>query len=1384
MKPLFIHILLFCIVCKGYNQNLITNPDFEQYTVCPTGLGGGNPTGIVGWSNTNYGNVDYYNTCTTNPSVGVPNNLVGTQSPHSGVAYGGQIVWFYFPFYREYFLNHLTSPLVAGEYYMFSMFISLADNTCGCNHMGAYFSELPPPYPGNINGPLNVDAQVENHNSMLNDEVNWTLITGCFMAQGGEEYVTIGNFYDDNETIMDPVCFTPLTQYAYYYLDDVSLVHISPPGTYDFDLGDPVTACVEYLIDPGIPNVEYTWEDGSHNPTLLVTQSGTYSLTLSDGCSTGVDSLEVTIPVDDGPVEIGTDQYVMCAGQSFSISLDPGAGTYEWSDGTTGPDIDITTSGTYSVTLNDDDCDFTEDQVTVIVLSPPEPFSLGGDTLICEGEDLFISLDPQLGDFLWEDGETTPDYTIFTEGTYSLTISNDCGEASDEINVGFIVPADLDSLSDQYSICNNETLTIELNPDMGNFLWQDGSNASQYEIHDPGHYTVQVTNACGQDNASFDVTGIDAPIVDLGQDQIICNNQLPVNLDAGSSAGDVYQWQDGSSNQLYSVIAGGSYSVTVTNQCGSNNDNINITVQSSTVNVSLPADQLLCSGQSFVAVNTGDTGNYIWQDNSTADTLLITTPGTYALTVNTLCGTGNDTMTLSYIPPVAIPDLGTDQSLCPSESLVLAPSNTGVSFLWQDLSTADTFLVNGPGMYFVQVSDQCTSASDTILISGSNNPPELSLPAALKLCQGDSIDIDAGITGVDYAWSNGFATSTITVSSPGTYNLTVTNACGVDIDSVIISDNGFAPQVFLGNDIRLCSGDTIVLAPTNANIDTWLWQDGTSLASYSITNAGTIIVEVSNACGTDSDTVLVSLLPALPPLNFGPDTSLCSGQSLTLSVDTSSVDIHWSDGTNDPDLIISEPGFYYGTSSNECGINSDSMLVSLSPDIPQLDLGSDKKLCAGDTIIIDPAISNVNYQWQNGTDGSTYDVTSPGTIWLIISNECGTSLDSLIITQSTDGPELDLGQDIIGCKGEIINISAGIDDVDYLWQDGSTTDQFSTDTAGIFILQVSNHCGTDTDTIQVDLHDIAPEVSLGTDTTLCDGVSLLLNAHPSIGTSIQWQDGSAAATFLVSAAGTYSLTETNHCGVDSDSIDVSYVSPPVDFTLGVDTILCPGDFIILGGPVSGGQFQWQDGSSQNSFVADKAQTYSLQISNECGSVSDDINVSFDEQVPVVMLEDSIPFCKNDILTLDATQTFNALYLWSDGSTTPSIQITSPGDYEVNVFSACAHTDQVVHVYSYPGCEASRDFFIPNLFSPNGDNINDQFTIFFGHKISITSVAGSIFDRWGNLIFYSEEIPFSWDGTFKDVMMMPGVYVYRIEVKYMLNGQESEETFLGDITMIR
>jgi gliding motility-associated-like protein len=1387
MAPLIGRRIFFALIClplclTGWSQNLIPNPSFEVYTTCPISFGTGGPLPCTPWTCATAGSCDYFNACATPGSpADVPDNFAGSQDAHTGQAYAGGYAKYLFP-YREYLLAPLITPLVAGEFYYFSMYVSLADNDfCGIDHLGAYFSVNPPP-PGGVTW-LNVTPQVESQIGFISDENGWTYIDGCFYATGGEAYITIGNFHDDVSSPTDPLC-TDNPSKSYYYVDDVSLTVTVPPAPIVFDLGDPVQACSEYVIDPQIPNVFYTWEDGSHGSTLTVTTSGTYSLTVNEGCSFGIDSLEVEIIGNDPPVEIGADSVVICQGDVYTITLDPGAGSYEWSNGTFGSQINISTSGTYSVTMDDDGCDLTTDQVEIIVVDPPAPFTLGDDTYICPGLDISYSFDPALGDFLWNDGSTSPDYTIDMGGNYSLTISNMCGEYADDITIEMIQPPMVDFGPDDYMICEGDVLEFELDPDMGDYLWQDGNTNNFYAVTEPGHYQVTVTNECGTDDADLYVVAIPDPVIDLGPDQVICSGQLPLLLDVSNSGGDNYLWQDGSADSEFSVTQSGTYSVTVSNDCVSVSDEVVITVQESLIDVALPEDQLLCPGETFLITNAGDTGEYLWQDGSTSATYLASAPGTYYLTVTTPCGSNRDSITIQYMNPVATPDLGPDVSLCPGEQLVLTPNLTGVTYLWQDGSTADSFLVTGGGTYYVKVADLCTSATDTMVVTVNNNPPQLSLPDQLNLCQGQTLSLDAGVGGVSYLWSDNSQTSSITVSSPGTFSLTVSNACGADADTVVVLDGGPAPFISLGGDVALCAGDMVTLNPVSADVTSWLWNDGSTAPTYTITNAGMITVAVSNSCGTAYDSLNATILPATPLLDLGTDTAICPGSSWLLSITTPGVSITWSDNSVGNNLVVNNPGTYYATISNACGSNSDTIAVGLLPPAPVLNLGQDQSLCPGETITLNPGLQNVSYLWQDGSTSTSFNATQAGQIILTVSNSCGSATDSLNITISNNGPMVDLGPDILACEGDVVTLMANVSGVNYLWQDGSTSSSISTSSSGLYYLQVSNNCGVDIDSVNVVIDGTPPDTELGPDTTLCKGNNLLLSSTADPGTNIQWQDGSSLPSYLVTTAGLYSITESNHCGVHSDSIRVDFLDPPPSFDLGPDTILCPGESILLTSPITGYIFTWQDGSTGNSIVADKAQTYSLILSNRCGMASDALTVSYDNHVPVLALGSTQVLCPGEAIVLNATQSFPANYLWTTGSTLPVIDIVTPGTYGVTVFALCVDAQDEIAVIQADDCYPTA-LYLPNVFSPNDDNVNDVFSLSTNPEIQITNSQGAIFDRWGNLIYQSTEIPFTWNGHARNGQsFQPGVYVYSLILDYSVNGLQQHTVLKGDVTLIR
>lgn len=1297
-----IRISILCCVClfpvKG--QNLVPNPSFEVFTMCPPSNLNDGPLECEPWLSLS-GSSDYFHTCTDPMYRGVPTNFQGYQPAHIGLAYAGQYTWA-FAAGHEFLTAPLLDNLEADHCYKVSAWINLANEGCGADQYGILLTPDPPTvFVGNF-------PQINWGGGILTDTVEWTNVLGYYTAIGNEQYITLGNFRGNSQTGVDPACYGP-PAFSYYYVDDVLVEEIAVQQI-DVDLGGPVTVCDSFIIDPGgDPDVVYNWSTGHQGHTLTVYTTGVYSVTASFACTQAVGDIEVTI-LNSIQVDLGPD-LVLCTGDDVEISLDPDAGTYLWEDGSTDPDYTISSPGTYSVTL-DDGCTMSMDEVVVTGMDIPPPFTLGPDTLLCGGDEFTIVLDPALGDFMWQDGSDETSYTIDNVGTYALTISNMCGEQSDEIEVITMAPPFITLGPDSAWLCDNEILDFEFDPDMGSYVWQDGSMFNYYTVSIEGLYSVTVTNVCGDDEDEIYVVHQNQPVIDLGSDLFGCPGDTFV-LDPGIISG-TYAWQDGSSGPTFTVTSNGTYALSVSNNCGSDLDMVNVT----------------------------------------------------------------------YAPPLVPPALGPDLTLCPGEQVLLSVTSPGASYLWNDLSTADTLLVSSGGLYFVEVSDACVAFTDTILITINDQPPVVQLPSDFDLCQGQSTVLDAGLTGVTYLWNDGSMGPQLNVTIPGIYSITVSNPCGSDVDSVVISAGEIPPSVFLGNDSSMCAGETILILPAFDNVDTWLWQDGSAGTQFLATSPGQYHVAVSNSCATAFDTLMIDLLPAVPPVSIGPDTSICPGESVVLSISLSNVDILWSDGSSNPDLIVSDSGAVYATVTNSCGAAADTVIISFLPTIPPLDLGQDQTICPGELVTFSPNIPDVTYVWHDGSTDPVFETSQEGTIILTISNSCGLASDTVVLIESTDGPQLDLGPDLNACVGDTIIIEAGISGVQYQWQDGSALNQYVTSTPGTFILNVSNACGTDADTILVDFTALPPTQDLGPDSTLCEGSTLVLNANASPGNTLTWQDQSSGTTYVVSSPGIYFVTAINQCGVLSDTVLIGYLDAPNPFYLGPDTILCAGESVTLSSPVTTYDAEWQDGSSSSDYLADQAGFYSLQLSNSCGAVSDTLEVSYNAEAPIVILEPSLLWCPGDQFTLDATQPFDATYQWNTGAMTSSIEVDTAGTYKVDVFTTCYQASGQTDILPNEDCPTGPVFYIPNVFSPDDNSINDVFTVFTDIPSDVISMEGTIFDRWGNLVYSSTENPFTWNGKLNDEPMNPGVYVYVIHIRYTGLAGEEEVVYSGDVTLVR
>jgi gliding motility-associated-like protein len=338
-------------------------------------------------------------------------------------------------------------------------------------------------------------------------------------------------------------------------------------------------------------------------------------------------------------------------------------------------------------------------------------------------------------------------------------------------------------------------------------------------------------------------------------------------------------------------------------------------------------------------------------------------------------------------------------------------------------------------------------------------------------------------------------------------------------------------------------------------------------------------------------------------------------------------------------------------------------------------------------------------------------------------------------------------------------------------------------TIGNFIpedqLTISPFPGTSTfyTSFYVDMVSVAPVtplILLGNDTTVCYGQGVLLEAPSLCSGTFTWDDGSSDPFRLVVQPGTYSLTAQIGCSVLSDQVTVSWLTEPI-ITLPPDTVICHGSSILLD-PGTFSSYLWQDGSTGPSLDVDQPGTYWVELTDPIGCVySDTVAIEWLEP-PTVNLGDDLVLCLGDSTLLDAgNETDYTTYLWQDNSVERYLMVLQDGNYQVTVSNPCGSDADDINA-AFQNCEPVMT--VPNAFSPNGDGRNDTFKCY---SSNISAYHFQVFDRWGELMFETDDPGTGWDGT-KNGNFCPGeIYVWIISY---LNDNNGNEVVRGTVLLIR
>lgn len=392
------------------------------------------------------------------------------------------------------------------------------------------------------------------------------------------------------------------------------------------------------------------------------------------------------------------------------------------------------------------------------------------------------------------------------------------------------------------------------------------------------------------------------------------------------------------------------------------------------------------------------------------------------------------------------------------------------------------------------------------------------------------------------------------------------------------------------------------------------------------------------------------------------------------------------------------------------------------------------------------------------------------------SNACGNLLDSFYIKVVGAPGSINLGRDTSFCSPVVLD--AGGNFIHYQWQDSSTDRYFSVTGPGMYYVLAKDFCGNEyRDSIT--FYPKKNIVALGADTCV-SSYPFVLTANAGF-KNYQWQDGSVNQQFSVTSPGLYYVKATNFCNETySDSIRIYKKAQP--FSLGSDTIICPGNTIPLQAPAGYRQYLWQDGSSSTVLQASKAGIYHVTVSDFCGNeISDTIII----QKPGFNFTagSDTTICKEDKINLTASNGFNN-YSWAPGYNISNTigqtvwvnpEVTTLYTVSAEKYTGCIVKDSVL--VSVKDCP--QTFYMPSAFTPNGDGKNDIIKPIITGRIE--KYQFEIYNRWGQLVFKSKSHSTGWDGKINGVPQDIGSFVWTCSYKFYDKPAEFKK---GTFTLIR
>ncbi len=987
--------------------------------------------------------------------------------------------------------------------------------------------------------------------------------------------------------------------------------------------------------------------------------------------------------------------------------------------------------------------------------------------------------------YLWNDGTTTTeDRNGLVAGTYSVTATDTKG-CTASISVTITQPLAALTITETHLpvLCNGgNTGSINMTPAGGTiaytFLWNDGTTTTEDRNGlTAGTYSVTVTDnaLCTATSSPIIITQPLVLAVASSHTNVTCNgaNNGSVTVNAsGGTTNYAYLWSPNVTiKDTVSGLAANTYNITVTDANGCSASTSQIVTQPLPQSATVTGTNAICFGgtqgtASAVFVNPTGAVNYIWTGGLTGANISTLNAGTYTVTATdaNLC-----TVTGSYIvtepAAVSLTVVSVNAACFGANGSATATPNGGTApfnYTW----SASTSTTNTASMIAGNFTVTSTDAN-TCQQTGSGT---INQPSAIVIQETAHTNVAC------FGNSTGASTLTVSGGSGPNYTYVWTSAVSTTNSATGLAANAYT--ITITDQINCSNTFTVTITQPTAALSATIQRTNVSCFGA---NDGTVTVTATG--GTANYTY--GWTPAEPATNA--ITGL---------------------GPNTYDVTITDANSC--TTTQTATVTEPTALVLATS---KTDLRCNGISTGAITVTATGATSPYSYNW-NPTQGnvSTASSLAAGNYIITVTDNstCSASV-SVTLTEPTSlvVSETHLSNLCFGSNnGSItLTVSGATPGYTYQWTSNVSSTNSATNLAvGTYSFTVSdlNLCSFTQSVIITSPQVLSLTLPIASTDVLCFGdVNGTISATATGGTSplnYSITDGVTSQNSLVGqfsalAANTYTVrvTDVNSC-IDSA---LATINEPAKIT----DIMSPTDascyrysdgqiLVTASGGNPGFSYALSNGVQNTTglFSGLVANTYMVDItdSHNCTTI-DSVKVNEPDSVQITVTPDPVEVKLGESLQLQTSnnQQGTVTYNWQ-----PSFGL-SCYDCAAPVFSGNYSVKYTVSMSTGAGCTGTStvdvsvlplyDVFIPNIFTPNGDGTNDEWKI-FGNIPGIKQLNVTVFNRWGEKVFESNDINFAWNGIYKGEFAQPGVYSY--VAKFVWLNNHSDNNYKGTLTLIR